>query len=185
LGVVVRAAAGGKVSTFGSTRPSTCSWPGDWSARLYAAAADRDAQALSEAERTLGCAEDPALLAVPPPWRLIYRCLGLPVADATANRTTQLLARYPWLAPGMRRAMIDLFGGVPPVSTRLIDFDSRYDRRVVVLFEFAGEVDCLTCGDDPTALADATTAKVFRVSYDPGTHRGLVSRLCETIAACR
>ena len=41
------------------------------------------------------------------------------------------------------------------------------------------------CANDPTALADATTARVFRVNYDPETRRGLVTRLCETIAACR
>ena len=85
----------------------------------------------------------------------------------------------------MRRTVLDMFGGVPPVSTRIIDYDSRYDRRVVVLFEFAGSIDCVMCANDPTALADATTARVFRVNYDPETRHGLVTRLCETIAACR
>jgi hypothetical protein len=184
-GTVVRAAAAGKVATFGHPRPPACHWPGDWSARLYSAAASGDPRAVRAVERTLGCAEDPALLAVPPPWTLIYRCMGWPLRDASTNGTTLLLGRYPWLAPSMRRTVVDMFGGIPPVSTRLIDYDTRYDRRVIALFEFAGDVDCLTCGDDPTALADDTTARVFRVSYDPATRRGLVTRLCETVRACR
>lgn len=184
-GTVVRAAGGGHVATFGASRPPACNWPGDWSARLYSAAASGDTRTLAEVEKTLGCAEDPALLAMPPPRTLIYRCMGWPLSEATANRTTLLLGRFPWLAPQMRRTVFDMFGGVPPVSTRIIDYDSRYDRRVVVIFEYADEIDCLTCGAAPTALADDTTAKVFRVNYDPETRRGLVTRLCETIAACR
>src|SRR5262249_60262144 len=108
------------------------------------------------------CAEDPGLVARPTPWSLVYRWMGWPVSEASTNRTTLLLGRFPWLAPSMRRTVLDLFGGLAPIATRLIDYDSRYDQRIVVLFEFADAVDCLTCSDDPTALADPTSARVFR-----------------------
>src|SRR4029078_9091949 len=93
-GTVGHAARGGHVATFGAARPPACSWPGDWSARLYSAAASGDTRTLAATEKTLGCAEDPALLAIPPPWALIQRCMGWPLWDATANRKTQLLGRF-------------------------------------------------------------------------------------------
>jgi hypothetical protein len=184
-GVVVRAVAAGKVASFGSAHPIPCAWPGESGTRLYAAAIDRDPRALRASEAALRCFEDPALLAEPPPWTLIYRCMHEPVRIASGFETARVFASNPWLAPAMRRTVVDLFGGVPPISTRLIGFNTRYDRRVVVLYVFADDVDCVTCGDDPTALADDTTATVFRVSYDPATRRGLVTRLCETVRACR
>ena len=108
--------------------------------------------------------------------------MGWRQSEATTNQTTLLLGRNPWLISSMRRTVTDLFGGAPPIATRLISHDSRYDQRIVVLFEFADVIDCVTCGDDPTALADPTTAKVFRMSYDRETRRGLVTRLCPTLA---
>jgi hypothetical protein len=181
----VKTVVGGTATVFGDDRPQECDWPVGWATGLYWAAVERDSRRLAATEAKLGCLEDPALLATPTPWTLVYRCMGWPPSQASTNRTTLLLGRFPWLAPSMRRTVADMFGGVSPIATKLIDYDSRYDQRIVVLFEFAGVVDCVTCSDDPTALADPTVARVFRVSYDRETRRGLVTRLCETLTACR
>ena len=182
--VEVRVVAGGIRTTFGGPPARPCAWPLSGSLELYAAAAARDGRRLAAAEQNLGCLEDPALLVQPTPWTLVYDCMGWPRSEAETNDTTLLLERYPWLATRMRRAVFDFFGGVHPISARLIDYDRRVDQRIVVIYEFARSVDCLTCSDDPTALA-STTGRVFRVSYDRETRRGLVTRLCDTVKACR
>jgi hypothetical protein len=184
-GIEVKAVVDGRKSVFGDDRPRECDWPVGWAAGLYRAAVANDARALAASEARLGCLEDPALLAQPTPWTLVYRCMGWPQSEAATNQTTLLLGRNPWLIRSMRRTVTDLFGGTHPIATRLISRDTRYDQRIVVLFEFADAVDCVTCGDDPAALADPTIAKVFRISYDRETRRGLVTKLCPTLSACR
>ena len=183
--VEVTTVAGGTTDRFDlGHEPAECRWPTGLSASLYAAAAARDAKALRAREAKLGCLEDPVLLIEPTPWPLVHRCMGWPVSDASTNATTLLLARYPWLASKLRQTLTELFGGTHPSLVRLVEYDRRTDQRIVAILEFPGIVDCLTCGDDPTALA-TTTGRVVRVSYDRETRVGLVTRFCDTITACR